>query len=438
MVPIQEMIRNLLTKAGLPDFPLDKDGFPAPGAVVRYFRERMRYTDPHAEKEKSWTQVDLAKRLGISEVSIRLMETQNKGLDSIERRRVLADILKIPAVLLGLGSISDLVEFLNHPQDPTPLFTAPSTAVKNGGVENETMQLYQDAFLVYSAMHSSATAQGAIFDIEQWIHRIEHDLPSVQKSPQHHQLQRTLWHFHDLSTRIYSDKLDWINAFDHLNSAMSVANALNSNELKMVSLYRSGTTKMDQRSFFAAKADLEAAVKYAQHVTDPCIKGATLSAAGLAYALADADTAGRTSAQRLLDQAESYAHTVSTPNPYDVHFNVGMYFRERSDALLAIGRPAKALEALDDAEMAEDPTQKRYLTYLNILRAEAYMKLKHPQFDTALQLLTDAFDTSKLIKSAYNINYIRRLYKALATSSYGTSPIVADLGMKLREWRNVK
>ncbi len=93
----------------------------------------------------------------------------------------------------------------------------------------------------------------------------------------------------------------------------------------------------------------------------------------------------------------------------------------QNKGLDSIGRPAKALEALDEAEVSEEPTQKRYTTYLNILRAEAYMQLKRPQFDTALLLLSDAFDTSKTIKPAYNIDYIKRLYKVLAASSYGTS-----------------
>ena len=54
----------------------------------------MRYKDSHENKEKGWTQTDLAKRLGVSEVTVRLMENQNVGLDSITRRRLVASILK--------------------------------------------------------------------------------------------------------------------------------------------------------------------------------------------------------------------------------------------------------------------------------------------------------------------------------------------------------
>ncbi|MGH2507657.1 MAG: helix-turn-helix domain-containing protein [Ktedonobacteraceae bacterium] len=437
MVPIQETVHNLMTQAGLPNFPLDKDGFPAPGAVIRHFREQMKYIDPPADKEKRWTQVDLAKRLRISEVSIRLMETQNKGLDSIGRRRVLADILKIPPVLLGLGSLADLMEFLNHHQivGKTPIST--STAVKSGTVKNETINLYQHAFLIYSEMHSTSTAQDAIFDIEQWIDRVKTDLAKAQTSQQP-MLQRTLWNFHALSAKIYSDDLrQWGPSFDHLNAALELAQMLDSSDLKAASLYRSGQIRFAQRNFVLAKRDLDGAVIYAKDAR-PSMQGAVFAAAGLAHSLTASDTASIISAQRLLDQAEHYTESSDVADEYIIKFNTGKYLLEKADALITLGRPAKALGILDGVEDELDPTQKRRLAYLNILRAEAYMKLKRPELDTSLLLLSDAFDVSKTIKSEFNIGYIRRMYKILAASSYGTSPTVADLGMKLREWRNVK
>jgi tetratricopeptide (TPR) repeat protein len=290
---------------------------------------------------------------------------------------------------------------------------------------------------VYSELHSTRTAQHAVFEIEQWVSRIERILPDTQPV-QRATLYRTLWHFHDLMARIYSDNLDWTPTFDHLNAAMNVANLLDSNELRMVSLYRSGTTRMDQRNFLAAKSDMDGAVKYAQFVSDPSIKGAVFSAAGLAYALVETDGTAITVAQRFLDQAEHYAGEVQVSDSYDIRFNLAMYFRERADTLLSLGRPGKALAILDEAEELQDPSYKRRSAYLDILRAEAYTRLKRPEFDTAVTLLSDALETSKTIQSAYCIGYIRRIYAVLAASSYGTSPVVADLGMSLRELRSSK
>src|SRR5262245_41462839 len=114
MVLEHNATKHLLFKAGLQDWPLDQDGFPLPGVVIRHFRERMKYYDPGEKKEKTWTQVDLARRLKVSEVTVRLMETQNQGLDSMKRRRLLASILNIPPVLLGLGSLQELNGYLQY------------------------------------------------------------------------------------------------------------------------------------------------------------------------------------------------------------------------------------------------------------------------------------------------------------------------------------
>jgi len=44
-----------LVQTGLPQFDLAEDGYPDPGKVVKYYRERMTYTDKDG-KEKRWTQ----------------------------------------------------------------------------------------------------------------------------------------------------------------------------------------------------------------------------------------------------------------------------------------------------------------------------------------------------------------------------------------------
>ncbi len=437
MVPEQDATKHLLLKAGLHGCSLDQDGFPLPGVIIRHFREQMKYFDPDEKKEKTWTQVDLARRLKVSEVTVRLMETQNKGLDSLKRRRLLSTILKIPPVLLGLGSLPDLTEYLKHSQNGEIALSSASVALKSGAIEPSTIKLYQDAFLVYSEMHSTATAQDALFDIGQWIGRIKDDTDRAQPS-QKPFLYRTLWGFHDLNAKIYSDDLnDWARSFDHLNTALELANLLNDNDLRAASLYRSGQIRFAQRNFTLAKSDLDGAVAYAKNGS-PHIKGAIFAAAGLAYALVETDMAGKVTAQRLFDQAEPYASVAGNTDEHIIKFGMGKYLLERADALISLGRPAKALEILDEAESGLDSAQKRRIAYLNILRAECYTKLKRPEYDTALGLLLDAFDASQTIKSGFNIGHIERLHKLLGASSYGTSPAVADLGISLREWRNLK
>ncbi|HXR66135.1 MAG TPA: hypothetical protein VN729_09430 [Ktedonobacteraceae bacterium] len=89
---------------------------------------------------------------------------------------------------------------------------------------------------------------------------------------------------------------------------------------------------------------------------------------------------------------------------------------------------------LDDAEEKLQPAQRLKLAFVNIARADAYMKLQRPQHDMALYVLNDAFSASKTIQSDFNIGHVRSLYSKLAKSPYGTSPDVADLGLALRDW----
>ena len=429
-------ISSLLKSAGYPKFPLDDYGFPQPGVVIRYFRERMTYIDPEDQKEKHWRQIDLAERLGVSEVTIRLMETKNNSLDSIERRRVLADILRIPPVLLGIGSLTDLEEFLKQSQGqtmPATTISAPVT-LKGTALEKETVKLYQDAFAIYSEKHSTSTARDAIFEMVRWIERIESDLPRAQNSQQS-DLQEVLWNFHILSAKVYGDSLcDWDQALLHSSTAMELANLLNSDTLRALSLYRTGYIRIGQEKFYLAKSNLDNAVMYVKNA-NAAIKGTVLAAAGVVHAIVDTDLAGRKYAQNLLEQAGNLVVSEDSSDTYAIKYHTGKYLTEKAEALIALGRSAKAIEVLDDAEEGTKPSEIRRIAYIDILRAEAHMKLKNPQYDTATQLLRGAFVSSSSIRSAYNIDYISRLYADLGKSSYGNSTNVSDLGLMLRNWR---
>lgn len=407
----------------------DAYGFPDPGGIVKQYREKLTYSDSENGKIRSWTQADLAKRLGVSEVMVRLMENQNKGLDSIERRRVLADLLKIPPVLLGLDTLPAMLETQTNTPEETSIITHTSKPV---GVGSETVKLYQDAFTAYDEIHTSSTAHKSISDIENWICRIRYDIPNARNS-QKSELYRILWSFHALSAKIYSDDLsDWTRSFAHLNQAFELASFLQDADLQAISLYRSSQVRFAQGTFALAKVDLEGAMLHARHA-GPTTKGAVFASTGLAYALTATDMAGKTDAQRLFDQAEQQISPTNVDST-NIKYGMAKYLTQRSDALITMGRASKALELLEDAQDVTDATQTRRLAYNNILRAEAYLKIRQPEYDTAVLFLTEALEASKRINSQYNIGYIKRLATLLDKSSHSTSPQVADLRLALRDW----
>ncbi len=425
----QKKTRALLMSNGFPPkLKLDASNFPDPGTIIRIYRQRMNYIDQDGKLRK-WTQADLAKRLGVSEVTVRLMETQGKGLDSIDRRRAIAEILKIPPVLLGLASLEDLLALLEHNNT--------AKMAKASHVSMETIKLYQDTLSIYSEKHNTFTAKDSSIDIEKWIGRIQHDL-STASQRQRADMYRVLWGFHNLAAKVYDDMYDWVNALSHVNNAREIAMEMNSNDFLAASLYRSSQLHFSQKNPLLAKSDLTAALDYAKKSTNLSLKGAVFSEAALSLALVDPDMAATTYAQRLLDEAEKYAGKHAEGDEFSLRFTTGRYLFTRGSALLALKRPAVALEYLDDAEETLDLSQKRRLAYINILRAEAYMRLKRPEYDHAMALLLGALDVSKAIKSGFNIGRIRSLYKLLTMSSYGNSPQVADLGLQLRDWRAEK
>lgn len=71
-------MRELLAHMGLPQFELGDDGYPLPGKVVKFYREQKTYTGNDG-KVKHWTQADLAKRLGLTDIMV------NLNVDHIEK-----------------------------------------------------------------------------------------------------------------------------------------------------------------------------------------------------------------------------------------------------------------------------------------------------------------------------------------------------------------
>lgn len=280
-------------------------------------------------------------------------------------------------------------------------------------------------------MHLVGTAQGALSEIEGWIARIQSDIESSKIQAK--ELLRTKWSLHALCAKIYGeDACNWLEAFEHLNASLEIATSLQSADLQAASLYRSSAVHIALKNFALAKTELGGALLYVKSA-QPYIKGAVFAGAALAHASVATDIAGATSAQRLLDQAEKLVD-----QPLDdgvMNFSIGKYQLIKARTLLALSRPGKALESLDEAEVGINQRERRRLAILNIFRAECYIKMKRPEYDTALLLLMDAFAASSNIQSNFNIKHIERLYKALRTSSYGTSPQVADLGLALRDRR---
>lgn len=407
----------------LPDFRREKHGFPYPGPVVRYYRLKMKYTDGDGKK-KHWTQSELGKLLDLSEASVRMMETQSKFLDSIERRRLLADILKIPPILLGLGSFAELEQLLS--KKPDALSTSIST--KSPVITTETANLYKDAFQIYSTSHSAGSIGDSTKDIETWITRIEGDIPRSGKLQA--ELSQTLWGFHYLLAKVYGNDLEkYPPSFSHLNSAMTLANALGNSDMKASTMYLSAEIHFAEQSIALAKSDMVAAVDYAKGASSG-VKAGVYTYAALAFALTRSDLSDAVYTEKLLEQAGNHAHS-----KMDVPFlrmDYGKFLMDSADVLISLGRYGKALEYLDRAEEYIDPSRPRRYAQTQILRAESTIKSKRPDYEYAVSLLMEALRIGQSVHSSYTIGYVRRLYRLLADSNFYSNPQLAQLRLAFK------
>lgn len=412
--------RKALEELGLSAVEAEKK----PGLVIKLFRERMIYEDQQTGRRKHWTQDDLARMVGLTKVQICNMENHNEGLDSIERRKTLATILKIPPVLLGLASLDEIVEIVTGQEQKRE-------KAKRAKVTNLDIKKYQDMFKVYDALFAEGLTYGNVAAIEHAIKRIQDDL-DFTRSENKKDLLRVLWDFEILCAKIYgSDFIHWGKTFEHIENAIEIATILDNRDLQAVSLYTSGEYHLRQGRIGLARVDIDGALMYA--------RGALPQTKGLIYSedafLHTKDLSPSTIMiiQKTLDEAEKYAGVKSEIKT--AKFGKGTYFLYRAETLLDIGRPTKALDYTDDAERYINSTRKRLLIYLDILRARCYIEMKRPEYEQALGLLESAIADCEKVYVERNIRCIEKLYVALKESSYGKSPDVIDLGMKIQQLR---
>ena len=358
------------------------------------------------------------------------MENKNQGLDSIERRRALTTILKIPPFLLGLGSL-DLIVEITTGQDRNPF---QQSRTQRSAIGRDTLRLYQDTLGIYKKLYAEGLSHASVQDIEKWVKRIEIDTKSADTANKK-ELLRALWNYEILCAKIYGNDLcNWNRVFEHIDNAREIATTLDDRDLQATSLCHSGIFRLRQGRPGLAKMDIEGALIYAKGAL-PQTRGIIHSKQACVYA-DDTSLAGLTLVQSAFEQAEKYIDAKCEIK--NISFGKDDYLLDRVYTLMAFDRPAKAIELLDDAEKYIDPAKKRHLIFLDISRAKCYIESKKPIYEQAVSLLKGAIEDSKEIKVARNIDQIERLCTRLKKSIYGQSPDVIDLGLALRDVRSPK
>jgi tetratricopeptide (TPR) repeat protein len=391
--------------------PFDPDpndhNFPNAGQVVRHYRLL-----------KKWTPAQLGDALDKSARWVQAMEHDNTVPEAISRRRALAAMLNIPAVLLGLAPLEQLL---------TPQLATPSISKKTS-LDKTAVTQYQLSLRLYWELYFTSTAYDSVEDIKLWLRHLR-TLASEVSGYQRQQLVELVCQYHQLTAHILRDQRDYSSAMNHANRAVKIAKSLGNNELIASALLRRGFISFDQGDFTTALVDLDTALPFAKYARAP-LRGFIYQVAGHYHSHIQQSMADEIQAIKLLDQA---GHIIRQGNLEDdqsfVRFNAGWYHTERAEALIAINRPSDALDELDRAERQLGPDQPRRRAHIDIFRAKAY--LKQEDFSSAADLAEEAYIVSKAVKSELNIARISEICEQLNRSKHGNSPQVQRLKLML-------
>ncbi len=419
-------------KEGYSPFDTGSDTYPLIGQVIKYYRvlklRQAQQVRNHDSGEEKWTQYGLAVALGVSDFTVRKMENNHKGLDSITRRQALAFFLNIPPVLLGLDSLSHPLavepelSVYSHLTRPRPIVLGTETLGKYRTTLESTWKTY------YSS-HGQDAIGRALREIKQL-----QDVVSLTRGKQQNQVIEIQSLYHQFILNVVREQQNFDSAIAHVDCAISLAKYIGNDELTSTAVIRRGMAHLSQGNLVIATIDANEALLFAKHAR-PQVKGHVLLDAGLIYAhQADSSTGVRT-ALELLDQAEHIARSGNfDEDDYFLKFNPGIYHIGRARALLALGysngqlKKEKLQEALGEFELAEQLTNAnmtRRRALIDLFRAQTHFKLGEFSF-AASEALQD-LDAFKKVESRLNIARITEIYHLLRASSYGNAPLVLRL-----------
>ncbi|MBX5451926.1 hypothetical protein [Thermogemmatispora sp.] len=421
-------------------FSAGKDGYPNSGEVVRFYRVKKgisasEFGELYAKalaaklKELYGREFEVKPK---SRIWVLTMERTNNVPTDITRRRVIAELLGIPAVLLGLSEgLAAKPVAVNELASPR----APRRETLLKGTVAEYQQTLEVYFNGYYTRHGYADLEQLNFSIQQLID-IARQLPEQAKMPVIALLSR----YYQFGVMVTREQCQYEQARKYADQAIICAQAAHgmkpSSDLLAIALYRRGIAEFEQaitspeaprERISTAQSLIEGALTHARTAT-PAVRGLV----ALEYALVSAHTAqtecDRKQVHSLL---ESSHRDISLGVNQDNEFtkcSLDWYYLTSAEALIAIGDHAEALGQLELAAEMTPLTLPRRFAYMDALRAQAHLALGEP-IEAALAA-KDALLASRPLKSEFNIARVALVYRQLR-QRYRRSREITALGQEL-------
>jgi len=421
-------------------FSCQEDGWPHAGEVVRFYRRKRKMSAEELAKQYS-----RAIGTSVSARWILKMEQQNKVPADIIRRRLLANILEIPSVLLGLASLESVVyQPLTEmkSQETTPVLKHPPHL----DIASYEQHIQARWLLSYTGEESQEEVIVHIAELEQCERESSGNFQRYVRS--------TLNSYYQLASDITRHQGDFAAAWMYANQAVRVTRLLAINDFLAAALYRRGYIRLewaifgdnvaqgnmnrepDKKKVYAALSDFEEALPQARSQ----LKGAIW----LEMSRAEGILQRSNMSLSLVNKAEGMVDMGSSLSPHEQillegalnGLNEGMYLLGKAASLIALRRTATAIDVLDDLDDLKNGkgiarNQARRLAYTDLLRAEA--SLGDRDYITATVRATSAFQTYRDIHTIERIANINLIYKKLA-EKHGNHPEVKNLGKLLADY----
>jgi transcriptional regulator with XRE-family HTH domain len=395
--------------------------YPHMGQVISHYRLKRGFR----------TQQDLATALGVSKRTIEELEgaMNLNGPDSIERRQVLAKLLRIPPALLALDW-----RFLAY-DDPCKVGVSPF-AEPAELLHDDLFRLYQQVLLLGRGyLYNGGSDQIADMlgeNLAKLIPMVQ-QLPAFEKEP----WQELICKYYQLASSFALRRMQKKQALSCARQAILCAQELEHAALIASGYYRRARLYLDfartasseeerKRCLESAKADAQAAFQYREQVS-PVLRGNIYLIGAELLALTEADLASLKRCQTHYDKVSALLHR--DPQEEDDTFillNATGLHHELAKFYLYARRPKEAHREL---QLARKTLRADVLTWhVNLNLTEAAIYKAEGDVEQSAACALEALRVLKAVRSPKEELLVKQLFLELQAID-DCNPTVCHLGL---------
>lgn len=444
-------------------YSVQEDGWPNAGEVMRAYRLKRGWSAEEVARRYSEALKHLNKHKQegthvkpITTIWILNMEKENRVPSDITRRRLLAEILQIPPILFGLGSLE---QALFKPKvEANALPAAPTIHKKDIFLD---LPRYEREIRAFWLLNEASHAHGVLGDVLTAMRELERLEEQARGDLQRH-VRELLYSQYRLASRIHRDLMDLPPAYSYANQAVRMTKNLGRSELIATALFARGFIRLvwglhgekvplgiiepNYAKLTEALKDFEQALSLAR----PQLKGILQLEMSRIQALLRRSATDVTIALSTMELAEKAVDSEgSSADPYMRILLDGRvkgldeeeYLLGRATTFNTVGRPDKALEVFDEFERLDERKRRgkdhtRHHAWVEIVQAQAYLGTK--EYYVATDKATRAFIVLRDIDSLDNIAIIQVIYNDLLKSPYRGHKEVKELGEMLTDYYQLR